>query len=231
MNKLIPGLILGFLMSASAMAETSSVAPRIKSQIRRIIKIEKHVERLDLPALMVLKRAAQNAVDSIDENGAAHLETIRRLHELFIVYRFSKDLLEQIMTDVTEDKVVEIAQITTEIQSDTGFDEPPHMMVTKSVYEQINRLFDRLASLNISFEVHEAVAHMKPFLGNLVQIAHRGDSMTTFKAAEVVYLEIKKLYPLFRVISSADAAFAIVMEIQGLNEHYRRHADWMERSQ
>src|SRR5262249_9934481 len=66
-------------------------------------------------------------------------------------------------------------------------------------------------------------AFTKP-LADAIVTAGQGDRPLTFAAGRIVYDAVAALYPTLDEIERSSSAFETIVEIEGLNEFYREHA-------
>jgi hypothetical protein len=61
-------------------------------------------------------------------------------------------------------------------------------------------------------------------IGEVIAIAEQGDRPKTFEKAVPMIRQMRALYPLFDAISTSQAGFPTVLELQGLTEFYAEFA-------
>jgi hypothetical protein len=215
----------------SLAAPSRSVTALLNREIRLIEVISPFVERIDLPALLVLKRSAAGTLESIKTHGAAHMQTMQGLQEHVIQYRFSRSLLEQIRAGHTAKWLADLQKTAQDVAATTGFDESPYTRITLSVFTRIKDLLAEILKLPVPDELRAQIVSQRPELGRLLSKASEGDHAETFEAAAEMQKRIEALYPAFNAISIGNAAFNHVLEIQGLNEFYTRFASQPEGGQ
>jgi hypothetical protein len=222
---LIYGACALFLWFASAgMADGTSPVEKAKQDLQRqmdlLDAVRPYVERQDLGRLLLLRNASKAVIDSIDTNGPMHVKTMRAYQDLIVTYRYSKVYFSQITTAETEPEIQEIQAIAEDFAKEYGFDDSPYTQITYNVFSQMYKLVLQLEAMPISTELKAKLEDLKAPLGEIIAIAKGGDDYVTFQQAISRSQQIQQLYPLFYQVASSDAAFYLVLEIQGLNEWY-----------
>ncbi|OFZ20013.1 MAG: hypothetical protein A2X94_11670 [Bdellovibrionales bacterium GWB1_55_8] len=225
------GILATLLVAAPAFAApeapgrpATSLAGLLLRQSALIKTVTPYVEREDLPRLLALKQLATRAHDVMRTYGSANMLTMQRLQELVIGFRFSKDLFRQISTAKTAQQLIEIQTISQQITDMTGFDKSPYTQITASVFGQIHKLTRDLMDLPLPDSLASRFHALTPKLGRLLALAGQGDHPQTFRLATELLGSLRALYPEFDQIMAGQAAFHIVLEIQGLTEYYAEFA-------
>ena len=203
---------------------TTSLTGLLLRQSALIKAVTPYVEREDLPRLLALRQLATRAHQTMTTQGAANMLTMQRLQELVIGFRFSKDLFRQISTVKTAQHVMEIQSISQQITDMTGFDKSPYTQITASVFGQIHKLTQDLIDLPLPESLAAKIRVLTPKLGRLLALAGQGDHPQTFRLATELLAAFRALYSEFDQIMAGQAAFHIVLEIQGLTEYYAEFA-------
>ncbi len=221
---LLAALLGTFWIGQPAFSDTKTAFAlngQLHRQLQLLDQIVPHVERLDLSRLMFLRREVTQVIESIEAKGLAHAESIQKLQELVIAYRFSKAQFTQIRTLKTGNAIDELIKINTTLAHDTGYDQTLATQITASTFTQIHRLLQALAVLSIGDSLKQEIKSLQQPLGQLVAIARNGDDLKTFTEAKKVLVQLESLMPHFDQISVSNAAFYTILEIQGLTEFYR----------
>jgi hypothetical protein len=218
------GAALAAPPARAAAADVYTLRTKLSRESALIAQIRPYVERQDLPALLVLESATNNVKEGLQINGPAHMSTLQGFQELVISSRFSKNLFSQARTVRTASQLEELQKIGQELAQSTGFDDNPYTRITASVYSQVTALSKKLLEIDIPAPLRKSLEDMKPLLGRLLAQAAEGDHSRTFAAAEEVQRKYATLYPLFDQVAGSDAAYLLVLELQGLNEYYAQFA-------
>ena len=202
---------------------------QLESQIALIESIEEFVERLDLARLYVLKLSSQNVLNSIQDHkrGYGHRLTIKEYEQLVLTYRHSTAFFKMIDTQETKDTLKELADVSSQIAIDQGLDENLKTFITYNTYKKINELIHSLKDVAMPEELKQKLNALTPALGKLLGATKEGDEISgaSAAAAKPVYDQLIALYPEMNKIAASDAAFNIILEIQGLNEYYAEAAN------
>jgi len=221
-------IVLSALKPLSAMAsvddEVRTAMGQLQKQINLIGEIEPYVERLDIARLYVLKSATQVVLNSITSNGLGNKTTFQSYQHQIIKFRYSTSFFKAITTTQTTVPIAEIQKIEEGIIKAFGWDDSPYTQITADVFTQLHDLFEQLGKLPVTQTLRDQVVAFTPELGRVIAIAKQGDRPKTFEAARPLYFKLTGLYNLMNEVAAADAAFPIVIEIQGLNEFYAEFA-------
>src|SRR5690606_35704815 len=114
--------------------------------------------------------------------------------------------------------------ITEFFAKEYGFDDAPYTQVTLNTFTQIHKLILQLLNVSLEAGLKKKIEELKGPVGELMAIAKQGDDFKTFSEATPRCRLIRSLYPDFYRIAESDAAFALVLELQGLNEWYIERA-------
>jgi hypothetical protein len=208
----------------SGVADDAGSVEKAKADLQRqmdlLDAVRPYVERQDLGRLYLLHQVSQAVVDSIDQNGPMHVETMRAYQNLIVTYRYSKVYFQQITTAETDAQIQEVQGIAENFAKEYGFDDSPYTQITYNVFSQMYKLVLQLEAMPISDALKAKLDDLKAPIGEIIAIAKGGDDYVTFQAAIPRAQMIQQLYPLFYQVASSDAAFYLVLEIQGLNEWY-----------
>lgn len=234
MNKLIFPILSALFVclvfvtpvSAAGDSEVTEAKLQLNQEIRLLTHMQRLVERHQLARLFVLKKSAENVLESIDKFGISNMQTMRKYQELIVAYRFSLAFFQEIETEDTRDEIAQVLQLNDQISTARGFDDSPYTQLTGSVFNQMHQLVLQLSDNNtsVSPELKQKLSDLKAPLGQVIAVAKEGDRPKTFDAAIPVYRRIEALYPDFNLIMSSHSAFNLVLEIQGLNEFYAEYA-------
>lgn len=201
--------------------ETSRARGKLEREMEILRWLERDVERPDFARLRFIETNVRLTLDSINEKGLAHSQTIRYFQQLKYSFSYSKSFFSHIETDETHDRIQELLALHDDILRQLGLDTLPVTQITADVFNQMHKLFQQLRdSGTLGSDLEKKVTDLIAPIGHVIAIARLGDRPKTFEAGTVVYRKIVALYPDFNRVESADAAFDIVMEIQGLNEVY-----------
>ncbi len=232
MKTLLAGVLAAVWVSVPVLAddEVTLAKEKLSEQIELIEQIEPYVERPSLARLFVLKSASKSVLTSIDETSYGHAKTFQEYQRLIVAYDFSIAFFREIETDITKESIVALLNNVQEIKTDKGLDASPYTQITESSYAQMRELIKQMRKLAISEGLQKKLGDVEPVIGEVIAIsqAKKGDRRTVYPVARKAYDAIVKLYPEMERISSADAAYDISLEIQGLNEFYAEFAEFDE---
>ncbi len=241
MFRSVIGIILVTFFCGSAVASDPTPEETARSvlneQISLLEKIEPTVERIDLARLYVIRNDIQVVLDDIDSNIAGQrmpitLSTMRLMQNLIIKYKFShvffgweeEPSLFSIYTPMTADDLEKLKSSYETLVSIFGFDASPYTTITANTFHQMKKLLDDLEALPIDENFKLSLRNLWPGVGRTIAIAEQGDRPCAFAAASGVVRMVRDMYPMFQTILTADVAFPLVMEFQGLVEFYAEFA-------
>ena len=217
---LIIGLLTNQAVVFAADGDLRTVPTLARRQASMIAQIEPYVERVDQPKIQFLRQVSNRLLESVRLQGASHVETMQRIQEAVIAYRFSKETFKSIYTEKTAEWIEELQKSAREMALTSGFDQSLYTKITASAFRQLRELTMTLTKLKLPDGLSERLLALQTPIGHVLATAQNGDTRKTLEAGEACLREIVKLYPEFNQISISDSAFNSVMEIQGIGEFY-----------
>lgn len=225
------------MLPASWAADPTPSAKPFYAQIALIEAISPYVERIDLARLLVVKNsvaAVKTDMEANIANGKNEItfQTLRLIQNLIVQYRFSQVFfgwtepraITSIYTEVTADQLAKLKTLSENMVNEYGYDDSPYTQITANVFRQMQRLLQQLETLPINDELKTNLRSLWPPIGETIAVAEQGDRPNTFAKAIPVIAQIRTNYPMFDQISSSDAGFQMIMELQGLTEFYAEYA-------
>lgn len=204
--------------------DSSTVKARLRLELDLLRYIGRFVERRDMGQLSVLRAATQRVLDSVSEHGLSHKTTFQEFQNQIVAFRFSQSYLKSLETGRTAEALHRLDEINHSISESNGFDASPYTQITASVFSQMHKLVLQLLELPLPADLRTDLEHLLPSFGHTIAIAMGGDRPRTFEAAVPLCRRIEGLYERFNRIAGADAAFELVLEVQGLNSMYAEFA-------
>lgn len=238
MYKLLFVFIFSIVVQASAWAGTPTANSQpFYDQIQQLDAIAPYVERTDYSRLLVIRKSVEQVIQSMEDNVASGLkevtfQTLRLIQNVIVQYRFSQvyfgwsepKAVTSIYVEAVAANIDQLKILSDTIVKEFGFDDSPYTQITANTFRQMQRLLQQLETLPLEQKFKDQLRALWPGIGEVIAIAEQGDRPKTFEKAIPMVDELKKLYPLFNQVSAVDAAFEMVMELQGLNEFYAEFA-------
>lgn len=216
---------------------TTAAAEPFYLQLDQLNHISNFVERRDLGRLIAIQNAIKNIIKDMAENLEAGREevtfkTLRRIESIIIQYRFSKSFFgwsspRSPLSIYNEHSKVELERLR-DLQEDLmvtyGYEAYPYSIITASSFRQIQRLLQQLEEFPIDAQLKSELRERWRLIGEVIAIAEQGDRPLAFAKATQAVDNLRQLYPQFDEFSTINAAFPLIMEIQGLIEFYADYA-------
>ena len=226
---LISVLATAFVNTGIVYADDHSSEAEIRGLLENEMQIMRALERgtvrLDLARLRLIETNVRLALSSLNEFGLAHANTNRMMQQVIITFRYSNAFFTQIQTVDSRQSIRSLLETNDQVTRKMGFDDTPYTQITAYVYTQMHKLFMQLKDNGVLTPVlRDKIENLIVPMGHLIAIAKQGDRPRTFDAAVPLQRQISELYPLMNAITQSDAAFDIILEIQGLNEFYAEFA-------
>ncbi len=187
--------------------------------------------------VLVVKNSAQAVVNDMEKNlregrKEVTFQTLRLVQNLIVQYRFSQVFfgwtvprsITSIYTEATAAQLNSLKSLSEAIVSEYGYDDSPYTQITANTFRQMQRLLKQLEDLPLDKSLKAQLRALWPPIGETIAVAEQGDRPKAFEKAVVVIRLLRALYPLFGEISSSDAGFPMIMELQGLAEFYAEFA-------
>lgn len=231
-------LVIAILLSAFfAQAAPTAATQPFYNQLQEIDLIAPYVERIDYSRLMVVRKSVENVKNDMEANVAAKrnevtFQTLRLIQNLIVQYRFSQVFfgwtvprsITSIYTEATADNLARLKVLSEDTVNVYGYDDSPYTQITANTFRQMQRLLQQLETLPLEANLKSQLRALWMPIGETIAVAEQGDRPNTFAKAIPVINTLRTLYPLFDHISSSDAGFPMIMELQGLAEFYAEFA-------
>lgn len=210
---------------AYAESAENDIRALLEGEVEIMRALERGTVRLDLARLRLIETNVRVALSSLNEFGLAHANTNRAMQQVIITFRYSNAFFTQIQTLKSRQSIRALLETNDQVTRKLGFDDTPYTQITAYVYSQMHKLFMQLKDSGVlAPSLREKVENLIVPMGHLIALAKQGDRPLTFDAAVPLQRLITELYPLMNAITQSDAAFDIILEIQGLNEFYAEFA-------
>lgn len=195
---------------------------RLDRQTKLIVSLEKGIELSERGRLVILRQSSERLAQAIRDPkmGPIHSETTRRVHDYVIKYEFSKTFLASIKTLSSSSVVDAIWETGVWVKDLYGFSESPLFQITKSTFEQLDKLVRQFVALDPPASLKNSLENLVVDMGRLIAIASLGDNLKTFEAAKPVCKTMVDLYPALISFAKTDPAFSLLLEFQGLTDFY-----------
>lgn len=233
MKKILATLV-GFLVinSVNSWAADPVIDP-FTQQRDLIDSLIPYAERSDVPRLLAIRSTIDATLQEIQGNrGAGRRDvtfpTLTRIQGLVIQYGFSKvffgwtnpPALTSIYTEETAATLAKLKTQSDQLVTDYGFDQTMFTQITANTFKQMQKLLLSAEDVTLATNLKSQLRSLWPAVGKVIAAAEQGDRPKAFELSKPLAKTIRSLYPFFDQISSSDAGFSIVMELQGLNEFY-----------
>lgn len=240
--KMIFTMLAMLSISTLSRAESSEPQPTpatkpFYEQIQLIDNISPFVERVDLGRLMVVRKSVETVKDDMEtnvKNGRREVtfQTLRLIQNLIIQYRFSQVYfgwteprsITSIYTEISAQDLAALKSHYEAVVSEYGYDDSPYTQITANTFRQMQKLLQQLESLPLDESFKTQLRALWMPIGETIAVAEQGDRPKTFEKAIPVIQNIREMYPLFDRLSSSDAGFPMILELQGLTEFYAEFA-------
>jgi hypothetical protein len=209
----------------------------LTEQVKLMSDISPYVERVDMARLLVVKNTSQSVIDDMVKNVATGkkevtFQTLRLIQNLIIQYRFSQVFfgwtdpraITSIYTPQTEQSLARLKTLSEQLVNEYGYDDSPYTQITANTFRQMQRLLKQLEDLPIDSALKAKLRALWMPIGETIAVAEQGDRPKTFEKAIPVIRQIQAMYSEFDRISSSQAGFPMIMELQGLTEFYAEFA-------
>lgn len=217
--------------------KTDVILDPLNEQIKLIEVLEPTVERVDLARLLVIKKMLQIITEDVktNRNGKRKevtFQTLRLIQGLIIQYRFSKVFfgwseprsLTSIYTENTAETLQKLKQLSEEVVSEYGYDDSPYTQITANTFKQMQKLLKVAEDLSFDNKLKTQMRSLWRPIGEVIAIAEQGDRPKAFALSVPLVKSIREMYPMFDAISSSNAGFQVILELQGLTEFYAEFA-------
>lgn len=225
-----------FFFATAAFA--SPATEPLAEQVRLMNEISPYVERVDMARLLVVRNSVGNVILDMENNvksGKKEItfQTLRLIQNVIIQYRFSQVFfgwtdprsITSIYTPQTEPQLTKLKKLSEDLATEYGYDDSPYTKITKNTFTQLKALLDQLETLPIDAALKDKLRALWMPIGETLAVADRGDRPTVFGKAIPVIRMIQALYPDFDKVSSSQAGFPMILELQGLTEFYAEYAE------
>ncbi len=215
-------IALAILVSTLAFGEQQGASEakaiaELAEQIALIEKISPHVERIDLARLFALKRSSLDTIEVIRSSKDLGNGKVLMQYQRHIMAFNSPSFLRLIPTERTQAAIQRLAALSRQIAVDR---EITHFTFIATYCAKMRQLITfQLDKLPIKEQLRLKLNGLIPTLADAIAHAEAiGDRPSSFERAKRLYLMLNDLYPALDEVAPSDAAFEIVMELQGLNE-------------
>lgn len=229
--------LFGALFPQKSHAQAIDPTVNFKSQIENLTRIMPVVERPDLARVVAVRSTVNGVLEDINTNVQAGrqpvtFQTLRLIQGLIIQYRYSKSFfgwtkpisINSIYSPSTEKYLTELQNLSIKTEQEYGYDDSPYTQITANTFRQMQKILKQLEDLAIDAELKQKLRDLWQPIGQTIAIAEQGDRPKTFKKAIEVIELIRTYYPYFDRISSTNAGFSSILEVQGLAEFYAEFA-------
>ena len=211
--------------SISAGDEVAETIAALNLEIELIDAISVDVEHLDFARLTVLKLDIVRLIETIKTKGLFHRDSAVSFYSLTKRFEFSKSLFQFITSEHQKDNIQKLQSMATTLAGKYGYDIDFATRHTFNDFTQMKKLFLQLMDLPISDSLRAKIRALDQHLIDVLGPAKQyGDRPITFERGKETYFKIQALYPDLENLALGNAAFDIVVEIQGLNETYAEFA-------
>ena len=233
-------LLAACLVFTSTMAIADFRTPTtdpLYQQVGLIDFMSPYVERADMARLLVVRNTVNGVIQDMEGNmrqGRKEItfQTLRLLQNLIIQYRFSQVFfgwtepraITSIYTPQTGESLAKLKALSEGLVKEYGYDDSPYTQITANTFRQMQRLLKQLEDLPLDPLLKAELRFLWMPIGETIALAEQGDRPKTFEKSIPVIRQIRKMYPEFDRISSSQAGFAMIMELQGLTEFYAEFA-------
>jgi len=225
-----------FAVPAIADSHTPSTEP-LYQQVGLLDFMSPYVERVDMARLLVVRSTVNGVIQDMEANlreGRKEItfQTLRLIQNLIIQYRFSQVFfgwteprsITSIYTPQTGDSLAKLKTLSENLVKEYGFDDSPYTQITANTFRQMQRLLKQLEDLPLDAKLKAELRALWMPIGETIAVAEQGDRPKTFEKAVPVIRQVRTMYSEFDQISSSQAGFAMIMELQGLTEFYAEFA-------
>jgi hypothetical protein len=236
-NWIVCWVLLSAFLSGPLASAADAILDPLHEQEQLIDSLTATVQRVDMARLQVVRTTIETVAQDIENNRKlgkkdVTFQTLRLMQNLIIQYRFSKVFfgwttpvsLTSIYTEETSETLAKLNTLSEQLVSDYGFDDSPYTQITGNTFRQMQKLLAQAEDLAIAPELKTQLRGLWPRIGQVISIAEQGDRPSAFAKSVPLVKTIRSFYPMFDAISSSQAGFQVILEIQGLNEFYAEFA-------
>lgn len=239
--KILSALVCLMTFSFFAHAKPTAATKPFYDQLDLMQQIAPYVERIDISRLIVIQKSVKAVTDDMETNvregrKEVTFQTLRLVQNLIVQYRFSQVFfgwsvprsINSIYTDYTAPQLAALKTLSEDIVKEYGYDDSPYTQITANTFRQMQRLLQQLETLPLDDKLKNSLRALWQPIGETIAVAEQGDRPKTFAKAIPVIQQVQALYPMFDTISTTEAGFPMIMELQGLTEFYAEFAQMDE---
>ncbi|MBI1859490.1 MAG: hypothetical protein HYR96_01055 [Deltaproteobacteria bacterium] len=212
------------LMSAQANedAQADKVIEKLGHQLAAFSKASALIERPEIGRYKRLWNVAEQVVEKLKMKGPLNPETTRALRKYSVVFAKAENFLGRVKSEKLAGEIDQILRIYKDLAAALQISVEIYTYNTSTVLDEFVSKINDAISQNPPKYLRDKLEELK--LVDIPSIKPKseatGDSFKTYKAAIPVCHKIRALYPAFYAIADTTTLYAVLMDIQGINEEY-----------